>query len=105
MTDRQSDLSLVSRCLAGDPDAERALYDAHVDRVYRLVHRMAGDPDLAADLTQDTFIRAFQRLDQFRGDSSLGTWLSSIAVSVALGGLREVIRFRPLSAPNEPGAE
>jgi hypothetical protein len=47
--------------------------------VYRLVHRMAGDPDLASDFTQETFIRAFQRLEQFRGDSSLATWLHTIA--------------------------
>lgn len=49
----------------------RELYDAHVDRVYRLAFRMAGDADLAADFTQDTFIRAFERLEQYRGDLSL----------------------------------
>lgn len=84
----------MHRCLAGEPQAERALYDAHVERVYRLMHRMAGDPDLAADFTQDTFIRAFERLDQFRGDSSLATWLHTIAVSVALNGMRKVKRIR-----------
>lgn len=84
----------MHKCLAGDTSAERALYDAHVDRVYRLMHRMAGDGDLAADFTQETFIRAFQRLDQFRGDSSLATWLHTIAVSVALNGLRKVQRIR-----------
>src|SRR4051794_10764428 len=55
---------------------------------------MAGDGDLAADLTQDTFIRAFERLRQFRGDSSLATWLHSIAVSVSLNGMRKVKRMR-----------
>jgi RNA polymerase sigma-70 factor, ECF subfamily len=88
------DRQLVHRCLAGDSAAERGLYDANVERVYRLMHRMAGDPDLAADFTQETFIRAFQRLDQFRGDSSLATWLHTIAVSVALNGLRKVQRIR-----------
>ena len=88
-----SDRELIARCLAGDADAERALYDAHVDRIYRLVYRMAGDGDLAADLTQDTFIRAFERLEQFRGDSSLATWLHSIAVSVTLNGMRKVKRI------------
>jgi RNA polymerase sigma-70 factor, ECF subfamily len=91
---RQLDRELVHRCLSGDPVAERALYDAHVDRVYRLMHRMAGDADLASDFTQDTFIRAFQRLDQFRGDASLATWLHAIAVSVALNGMRSVKRIR-----------
>ena len=91
---RLFDRQLVARCIAGDTVAERALYDAHVDRVYRLVHRMAGDPDLASDFTQETFIRAFERLEQFRGDSSLATWLHSIAVSVALNGMRKVKRIR-----------
>ena len=58
------------------------------------MHRMAGDADLAADFTQETFIRAFQRLEQFRGDASLGTWLHTIAVSVALNGMRKVRRIR-----------
>jgi len=88
-----TDRELIARCLAGDADAERALYDAHVDRIYRLVYRMAGDVDLAEDLTQDTFIRAFERLEQFRGDSSLATWLHSIAVSVTLNGIRKVKRI------------
>jgi len=88
-----TDRELIARCLAGDADAERALYDAHVDRIYRLVYRMAGDVDLAEDLTQDTFIRAFERLEQFRGDSSLATWLHAIAVSVTLNGIRKVKRI------------
>jgi RNA polymerase sigma-70 factor, ECF subfamily len=83
---------LISQVLAGDPRAERALYDAHVDRVFRLVYRMAGDMDRAQDYTQETFIRAFSRLDTFRGDSSLSTWLGSIAISVTLNGLRKVRR-------------
>ena len=91
---RLVDRELVHRCLAGEPQAERALYDAHVDRIYRLAYRMAGDGDLAADFTQETFIRAFDRLDQFRGDSSLATWLHTIAVSVALNGMRKVKRIR-----------
>jgi RNA polymerase sigma-70 factor (ECF subfamily) len=91
---RASDRQLVARCIRGDGAAERALYDAHVERIYRLMHRMAGDTDLAADFTQETFIRAFQRLDQFRGDSSLATWLHTIGVSVALNGLRKVKRLR-----------
>jgi RNA polymerase sigma-70 factor, ECF subfamily len=91
---RLLDRQLVHQCLAGDPLAERAFYDAHVERVYRLMHRMAGDADLAADFTQETFIRAFGRLEQFRGDASLATWLHTIAVSVALNGMRKVKRIR-----------
>ena len=93
-TNRLSDRQLVDRCLTGDALAERALYDAHVDRIYRLMHRMTGDGDLAADFTQETFIRAFSRLEQFRGDASLSTWLHSISVSIALNGMRKVRRIR-----------
>jgi RNA polymerase sigma-70 factor (ECF subfamily) len=89
-----NDRELIGRVLAGDPEAERALYDAHVDRVFRLVYRMAGDLDRAQDWVQETFIRAFERLEQFRGESSLSTWLCSIAVSITLNGLRKVKRFR-----------
>lgn len=84
---------LVRRVLEGDPAAERSLYDAHVDRVYRLAYRMTGDEDLAQEFTQETFIRAFDRLKQFRGDAALSTWLHSIAVSVVYNGMRKVRRL------------
>ncbi len=84
---------LVRRVLEGDPTAERSLYDAHVDRVYRLTYRMSGDDDLAQEFTQETFIRAFDRLKQFRGDAALSTWLHSIAVSVVYNGMRKVKRL------------
>jgi RNA polymerase sigma-70 factor, ECF subfamily len=83
---------LISRVLAGDPSAERALYDAHVDRVFRLVYRMAGDLDRAQDYTQETFIRAFNRLAEFRFEAALSTWLGAIAISVTLNGIRKVRR-------------
>ena len=88
------DRGLITRVLAGDVSAERELYDAHVDRVFRLVYRMAGDLDQAQDYVQETFIRAFSHLADFRGDSALSTWLGSIAISVTLNGLRKVKRFR-----------
>src|ERR1051325_4624291 len=70
---------------------------------------MAGDADLAADFTQETFIRAFDRLDQYRGDSSLATWMHTIAVSVALNAMRKVKRFpgrtQPLDTIVEQGVE
>jgi len=85
---------LISRVLTGDSEAARELYDAHVDRVFRLCYRMAGEDHLAQDFTQDTFVRAFTKLDTFRGESALGTWLGAIATSVSLNGLRKVKRFR-----------
>ncbi len=85
---------LLTRAQAGDPVAERAIYDTHVDRVYRLAFRLAGDAELAKEFTQDAFIRAFERLGTFRGDSALSTWLHAITVSVALNGLRKVRRLK-----------
>lgn len=85
---------LVTRVLAGDPEAERDLYDAHVGRVYRLVYRMVGDGELASDYTQDTFIRTFDRLATFRGESALSTWITAIAISVVYNGQRKVRRIR-----------
>jgi RNA polymerase sigma-70 factor (ECF subfamily) len=86
--------TLVARVLAGDPEAERELYDTLVDRVYRIVYRMVGDPDLANDYTQDTFIRVFDRLATFRGESALSTWVTSVAISVVYNGQRKVKRLQ-----------
>lgn len=90
MTDRL----LIDGVLAGDPRAERALYEAHVDRVFRLCYRLAGsDADRAQDFTQETFVKAFDRLRDFRGEAALSTWLHSIAVSISLNGMRRVKRW------------
>jgi RNA polymerase sigma-70 factor (ECF subfamily) len=85
---------LITRVLAGDATAERELYEQHVDRVYRLAYRMTGDETMAEDCTQETFIRAFDRLEGFRGQAALSTWLHSIAVSVVLNSLRKIKRLR-----------
>jgi RNA polymerase sigma-70 factor (ECF subfamily) len=88
------DAQLVAAVLAGQASAERELYDRHVDRIYRLAFRMAGDDTLARDFTQDTFVRAFGRLADFRREASLATWLHTIATSVILNGLKKVRRIR-----------
>jgi RNA polymerase sigma-70 factor (ECF subfamily) len=101
-----TETQLIERTLDGDELAARALYDDNVDRVFRLCYRMAGDEELAKELTQEAFIRAFERLSQFRGDAALSTWLHSIAVSVALNGLRKRkrIRSRELDMEELPAA-
>lgn len=95
------DAELIARVQTGDPAAEREFYDRHVDRVYRLIHRMAGRSDLAQEWTQDTFVRAFDRIGQFRGESALSSWLHTIAVSVTLNGLRTHKRREAFAAPLE----
>lgn len=96
-----TDSDLVERARNGDERAFRALYDIHVDRIYRLTYRMAGEAELAKDFTQEAFVRAYQRLAQFRGDSAFSTWLHQIAVSVALNGLRSAGRHRQRERPLE----
>ncbi|HEU4569954.1 MAG TPA: RNA polymerase sigma factor [Gemmatimonadales bacterium] len=85
---------LIDGVLQGDPGAERMFYDRHLDRVWRLAYRLTGDGDLAQDVVQETFVRAFDKLGTFRGESALATWVTAIATSTALNTLRKVKRFR-----------
>lgn len=94
-----TDADLLDRLKAGDTAAERSFYEQHVDRIYRLILRMSGRPELAQEWTQDTFVRAFDRIGQFRGESALGSWLHAIAVSVTLNGLRQQKRRDAFAAP------
>lgn len=84
---------LIARIIAGDRLAGRALYDTHAPRVYSLAYRLSGDPEKAREVTQDTFIRAFSRLAQFRGDAAFSTWLHRIVVSVVSNSRRSEVRF------------
>ena len=92
--DRVDERQLLARLRAGDAAAERELYEAHVDRVYRLAYRLTGEDALAQDCAQETFVRAFNGLREFRGDARFSTWLHRIAVSVTLNALRKVKRIR-----------
>lgn len=77
----------VRRAADGDEGAFARLYHRHVARVHTLVRRMAG-PDSADDLTQDVFIRAWDKLPTFRAESAFGTWLHRLAVNVVLSRRR-----------------
>jgi RNA polymerase sigma-70 factor (ECF subfamily) len=77
------DATLAARAAGGDEGAFEALYRRHVARVHTLVRRMA-DPAAADDITQDIFIRAWNKLGSFRGESAFGTWLHRLAVNVVL---------------------
>lgn len=85
---------LISQANQGDRQAAKALYDAHARRVHRLVFRLCGDEEMARDFTQDVFIRVFEKLSTFRGDSAFGTWVHRIAVTVTLNGMRKERRLR-----------
>jgi RNA polymerase sigma-70 factor (ECF subfamily) len=79
-----SDAVEVALATSGDSRAFERLYRSHVGRIHALTRRMLS-PDEADDATQDAFIRAWQKLESFRGESAFGTWLHKIAVNVCLG--------------------
>ena len=79
---------LIARVLAGDRLAGRELYDAHAPQVFRLAYRMTRDEEMARECTQDTFVLAFSKLDNFRRESALATGIHRIAVSTVLQALR-----------------
>lgn len=97
--DVASERTFIKRAQMGDASAQKALYDAHVDRIYRLTFRMTGVDHLARELTQDTFVRGFAGLNTFRGDAALGTWLHAIAVSLTLNELKRQKRALAREAP------
>lgn len=74
----------VSLAISGDRRAFERLYRAHVDRIYSLAVRMVGDRSRAEELTQDVFVRAWQKLESFRSESLFSTWLHRLAVNVIL---------------------
>lgn len=92
---------LVAGCRAGDRDSQRRLYDKCSPRVYRLAMRMVGVQD-AADVTQQTFLRAFCHLDQYDGNARFETWLYRLAVRTRGVGAPQIHR---ISSYNEEGLD
>lgn len=79
--DSSDDVTLAAN---GDRRAFERLYRANVDRIFSLCVRMVGDRAKAEELTQDAFVRAWEKLGTFRGDSQFSTWLHRLAVNVVL---------------------
>lgn len=77
----------MARAAAGDVSAFERIYHAHLPRVHSIVRRMAGGRDID-ELTQDVFVRAWQKLGSFRGDSAFSTWLHRLAVNVVIERFR-----------------
>jgi RNA polymerase sigma-70 factor (ECF subfamily) len=74
----------VAAAASGDRHAFERLYRAHVDRVYAICTRMLADRQLAEEVTQDVFVRVWQKLPGFRGESAFSSWLHRVAVNVVL---------------------
>ena len=100
MTGPTDDNSLIVACRAGRTEAFGELIRRHQDRLYPTMLRLAGSPDDALDLLQDAFLRAFEKLDKFHGESSFYTWVYRIAVNLALSGRRRRKVTLRLQRPN-----
>jgi len=88
------DLVLVRQAAAGDSRAFEQLYRMHVDRIFGLCCRLChGDTARAEQSTQDAFVRAWEKLGSFRGESRFGTWLHRLTVNVVLGEHRLLKRW------------
>jgi RNA polymerase sigma-70 factor, ECF subfamily len=87
---------LIARAQDGDKAAFAALVREHGNEVYTLARRLVGDPHLAADVAQETLIRAWKALPKFRGDSQFSTWLHRITVNTAWTQRNRAKRHRGL---------
>lgn len=90
-TAAESDVALAA---SGDRQAFERLYRDNINRVYAVCVRMCGDRGHAEELAQDAFVRAWERLRQFRGDSAFSTWLHRLTVNVVLEAQRNERRNR-----------
>jgi RNA polymerase sigma-70 factor, ECF subfamily len=83
-----SEAADVAMAAAGDQRAFERIYRLHVARIHSLARRMAGSESDADELTQDVFVRAWERLGTYRGEAAFGTWLHRLAVNVVLNWRR-----------------
>ena len=97
--DGADERALVEACLAGRREAFDLIVERHRRAVYQLCYRFVANHEDANDLTQDVFVRAYRGLRNFRGQSSLGTWLYRIGVNVCLN------RVSARALPTEPIAD
>jgi RNA polymerase sigma-70 factor (ECF subfamily) len=85
---RQLEATLVARCRRGEAGAFEEIYRAHAPRLFGLIVRMVGSQADAEDLLQEVFLAAHRKLDGFRGESALGTWLYRLTTNHVLDYLR-----------------
>jgi RNA polymerase sigma-70 factor (ECF subfamily) len=109
VTEPDADLLLVQRAQAGDVRAFEMLVVKYQRRLERLIGRMVRDVDLVQDIAQESFIRAYRALPQFRGDAAFYTWLYRIAVNTAKKALVDIQRdplvFESAQVLSEEGDE
>ena len=92
----ETDKELVEGCRRGEPEAFRALFERHKDKVYSIALRYSGDHAVAQDIAQETFLKVFVGLRNFRGESNFTSWLYRMAVNSCLDQKRTARRLVPL---------
>jgi len=85
---RTAESALVARCVAGDAEAFKEVYDRHATRLYNLACRMIGSTAEAEDVLQEIFLHAYRKLSSYKGESALGTWLYRLAMNLCLDRVR-----------------
>lgn len=85
---RNQEQQLIREAVDGSDAAYRTLYETYHSNVVAVVRRRISDPDVVEDLIQQSFIRAFNALPTFRGESAFGTWITRIAINVCLSHKR-----------------
>ena len=108
MTRMEDDLVLVRACRAGEMEAFGVLVERYQDRLYPTLLRLTGCAEDAHDLLQDAFLRAFEKLSLFHGESSFYTWIYRIAINLTLSKRRRrkgIDRLRLVRTPFEGGSE
>ncbi|ABV38108.1 RNA polymerase, sigma-24 subunit, ECF subfamily [Shewanella sediminis HAW-EB3] len=104
-----SELELIEKAKQGDKTAFKQIYLRHHKRVYGLCFRLSGQAYLAEEATQETFVRLWQKLPQFRGESQFTTWLHSMTVNQTLSSIQKHksfwARFTPMSEHTEASGD
>lgn len=96
----QTDTELAALAAQGDKSAFESLYQRHHKRIYALALRLGGEPSLADEILQESFVRLWHKLPQFRGDSQFGTWFYSLALNQALNTLKQHRSFWARMVPD-----
>src|SRR5947209_14412523 len=91
-----TDEQVVERVLAGDSSLFEVIMRRYNQRLYRAARAITRSDSEAEDVLQDAYVRAFQHLNQYRGQAAFGAWLTRIAVNEAIGRLRQSKRLEPL---------
>ncbi|MEI9974115.1 MAG: sigma-70 family RNA polymerase sigma factor [Ignavibacteriota bacterium] len=97
MVAEETGRELVEACQRGERDAFRALFEAYKDRVYSVALRYSGEPAAAMDIAQDTFVKLFDCIGDFRGDASFDTWVYRMVANRCLDRRRSERRLLPLA--------